>query len=424
MAIKPNKISLIDYETKALVKTQSMRDLKCWYSGDGYYNLMPVFLLNPSPSAVLSQQGHSPSSITSNHFAYNPKTSNPFASFFRFNSHSNEMNKLFVIEYRSCKWHLQIDDFHSLKSITCILLDQSLDMGIDNNPLMLDLTISEHFQSKYKLLASQNIYNRGSHMYHQSHLSSTHSKKRQNTHSAVDKKSAVSNISQNSKGFRGDTSPTVSIMVNQRQQSMMTSGGGANSGECDVSSEVNGSFSLGLVTSEDQKGKAQRVPSVHPPMPSLFSSANGTNLGVNYSRNKNGFYSSTKSPVTYKYELEFQELQLILLWFPEEVAFRLTEVEYELFKQVHPSEYLRHATLDMNNFKSINEKADGPSSSKSVQDLIVRYKEVSSWIKKLIQTQPSAEKRLAIILSAIRCAITCWNIGNFNSSREIWLGLK
>lgn len=140
-----------------------------------------------------------------------------------------------------------------------------------------------------------------------------------------------------------------------------------------------------------------------------------------------------------------------------------------------PIEYLRHATLDMNNFKSsliadaaiiqaakLNSAAtvptkettsgqtntadqqglhaneisgggvgSGASSSatnrnqhRSVQDLIVRYKEVSSWIKRLIQSQPSTDKRTAIILSAIRCAITCWNIGNFNSSREIWLGLK
>ena len=135
------------------------------------------------------------------------------------------------------------------------------------------------------------------------------------------------------------------------------------------------------------------------------------------------------------------------------MAIRLTEVEYELFQQVHPSEYLRHATLDMNNFKyslmsDSNQKqkhnnslpvvedsqaataapaetaeAKGKKqkcpnvSTKSVQDLIVRYKEVSSWIKKLIQSQPTSEKRTAIILSAIRCAITCWNIGNFNSSR-------
>jgi phosphatidylinositol phospholipase C epsilon len=138
--------------------------------------------------------------------------------------------------------------------------------------------------------------------------------------------------------------------------------------------------------------------------------------------------------------------------FPEEVAFRLTEVEYELFKQVHPIEYLRHATLDMNNFKYsliagdkkthlnssqlskeknvANESTATAASQsnntvyKSVQDLIVRYKEVSSWIKKLIQSQATSDRRTAIILSAIRCAITCWNIGNFNSSREIWLGLK
>jgi phosphatidylinositol phospholipase C epsilon len=128
---------------------------------------------------------------------------------------------------------------------------------------------------------------------------------------------------------------------------------------------------------------------------------------------------------------------------------RLTEVEYELFKQVHPIEYLRHATLDMNNFKysliansvkqnqpnnsnlndetqaqSCESKGAQASTFRTVQDLIVRYKEVSSWIKKLIQSQPTSEKRLAIILSAIRCAITCWNIGNFNSAREIWLGLK
>jgi len=43
---------------------------------------------------------------------------------------------------------------------------------------------------------------------------------------------------------------------------------------------------------------------------------------------------------------------LILLWFPEEVSLRLTQVEYDLFKQVPPAEYLRHATLDMNNHKS------------------------------------------------------------------------
>lgn len=49
---------------------------------------------------------------------------------------------------------------------------------------------------------------------------------------------------------------------------------------------------------------------------------------------------------------------------------------------------------------------------------------VSSWIKNFIQSQESEDKRRTVILASIRCAITCWNIGNFNSSREIWLGLK
>lgn len=70
------------------------------------------------------------------------------------------MNKLFVIEFRTCKWYLQIDDFHSLKSITCILLDQSLDMGIDSNPLMLDLTISEHFQNRFVSICFEDRFNK------------------------------------------------------------------------------------------------------------------------------------------------------------------------------------------------------------------------------------------------------------------------
>jgi hypothetical protein len=360
-----------------------------------------------------------------------------------------DMNKLFVIEFRDCKWYLQIDDFHSLKSITCILLDQSLDMGIDSNPLMLDLTISEHFQNRYKLFSpdyhgtstATNNRNGSCNPHYSSHVSTLHAKKRQNTQASrergptiYEKKSAVSNNSnsQNSKSVcerynrnATETSPSVSILIN-RNHSMIIA-------EPDCNSEImlnglNSSFSI--IGCDKYRTNA--------PISSIF--------------NSNGFKmrSTIKSNTSYKYDLEFQELQLILLWFPEEVAIRLTEVEYELFKQVPPIEYLRHATLDMNNFKTssfnissqtqqANKLKDLNQSSldqnfsktnneivpsKSVQDLIVRYKEVSSWIKKLIQSQPSAERRLAIILSAIRCAITCWNLGNFNSSREIWLGLK
>ena len=146
LAIRPNKISLIDHKTKS------------WFSGDGYYNLTPVFLLNPSLQTHEQQQQQSADNMPHTHHGQqqsfiNNSLANQLANFFRLGSSTIDMDKLFVIEFRGCKWHLQIDNFHSLKSITCILLDQSLDMGIDSNPLMLDLTISEHYQNRYKLLA-------------------------------------------------------------------------------------------------------------------------------------------------------------------------------------------------------------------------------------------------------------------------------
>jgi len=442
LVIKPNKILLIDYKTKALVRMQKMGDLKSWYSGDGYYNLTPIFFLNStSPLSAATNDAANTNNRPSFPKFYSNSSHNFIYNLFRSKSNMIDMNKLFVIEFRDCKWYLQIDDFHSLKSITCILLDQSLDMGIDSNPLMLDLTISEHFQNRYKLFSpdyhgttnatttNNNNRNGSCNPHYSSHVSTLHSKKRQNTQASrergptiYEKKSAVSNNS-NSQNYRNttETSPSVSILIN-RNHSMIIA-------EPDCNSDIllnglNSSFSI--IGCDKYRANA--------PISSIF--------------NSNGFKmrSTIKSNASYKYDLEFQELQLILLWFPEEVAIRLTEVEYELFKQVPPIEYLRHATLDMNNFKTssfalsshvpqTNKSRDNQASSdntfckevvpsKSVQDLIVRYKEVSSWIKKLIQSQSSTERRLAIILSAIRCAITCWNLGNFNSSREIWLGLK
>ena len=163
LVIKPNKISLVDYKTKLLIKSQRMSDLKSWFSGDGYYNLTPMFLLNnPKPndlvdvSGVNHRENLNGSFSFGNHQLFSSNMHDNLLSRlfqFRFDSQSLDIEKLFVIEFRDCKWHLQIDDFQSLKSITCILLDQSLDMGIDNNPLMLDLTISEQYQNKYNIFS-------------------------------------------------------------------------------------------------------------------------------------------------------------------------------------------------------------------------------------------------------------------------------
>lgn len=54
-----------------------------------------------------------------------------------------------------------------------------------------------------------------------------------------------------------------------------------------------------------------------------------------------------------------------MLWFPEELALKLTEVEYELFRKIPPAEYLRHATLDMNNFKTFESDSKQENQIKS-----------------------------------------------------------
>jgi hypothetical protein len=473
LAIKPNTISLLDYKSKELVKTQRMSDLKSWFSGDGYYNLTPIFLLNPSASMMSQAEAAGGEFSPSQTGAMDPSiedqsqpgtgatvaitngsssASSTLAKLFRLNANSIDMNKLFVIEFRNSKWHLQIDDFHSLKSITCILLDQSLDMGIDSNPLMLDLTISEHFQNRYKIFASNSppmhatagrqssaLSQHSASFAMQQHKSAfSKSKSHQHHHSSSsktnlaaavasggDKKSATSNT--NSANKTNDASPSVSIVVQnnqQRNQSMLAAAIGIDSDSvnyeqtnqaCNMSSMVPaaGSFSL-LAGGSDESastGAARGHRSgIRAPMASIFSLggvAYGSNKQLNaagaYSGGGGGFFSST----VYKYEMEFQELQYILLWFPEEVALRLTEVEYQLFRSVPPSEYLRHVTLDMNNFKgaetttvatsatlgfnnkkpifdtlttysafSASSSAATQAPTRSVQDLIVRYKEV------------------------------------------------
>lgn len=50
--------------------------------------------------------------------------------------------------------------------------------------------------------------------------------------------------------------------------------------------------------------------------------------------------------------------------------------------------------------------------------------QVGSFIQQLIVSQTSFQERKAMVASIIRCAITCWYIGNFNSAMQILAGLK
>lgn len=75
--------------------------------------------------------------------------------------------------------------------------------------------------------------------------------------------------------------------------------------------------------------------------------------------------------------LYFEELDSLqrLLHYPEEVAHRLTEVEYELFYSVPPIAYVRHVTTDLRT----NDRPLTPTRGKksnTVDALIRRFREV------------------------------------------------
>lgn len=137
------------------------------------------------------------------------------------------------------------------------------------------------------------------------------------------------------------------------------------------------------------------------------------------------------------FSADLEELKC-LFDFPEEVAMRLTEIEHEIFLSVPPLQYLRHLTLDMSFLPAAN---DTSIQGKSIRILVQRFQavrfssreafsmrceslQVGSFIQQLVVSQTSFQERKAIVASIIRCAITCWYMGNFNSAMQILAGLK
>ena len=127
--------------------------------------------------------------------------------------------------------------------------------------------------------------------------------------------------------------------------------------------------------------------------------------------------SDNTQPFCFSSDLE--ELKF-LFDFPEEVAIRLTEIEHEIFLSVPPLQYLRHLTLDMSYLPNQDTSIQG----KSIRILVQRFQAVGSFIQQLIVSQTSFQERKAIVASILRCAITCWYMGNFNSAMQILAGLK
>lgn len=144
-----------------------------------------------------------------------------------------------------------------------------------------------------------------------------------------------------------------------------------------------------------------------------------------------------------------EELELLysMLHFPEEVALRLAEVDYDLFYKVTPVDYIQHITLCLNQLNLENETstavpintanptntiAKKPKANQNiqstktytVQDLIQRFNKISSWVTHLIIIQPTHDDRKAVLSCLIRVAQSSWNMGAFNTALQIIAGLK
>ncbi|KAG1665244.1 1-phosphatidylinositol 4,5-bisphosphate phosphodiesterase epsilon-1 [Nymphon striatum] len=141
-----------------------------------------------------------------------------------------------------------------------------------------------------------------------------------------------------------------------------------------------------------------------------------TNLG---SKHENEMEKHVEEALNTHAELE--NLQKIL-HFPEEVALALTNTEYDLFYQVQPWQYIRHITVDLSLHGSCY--SDNDLENFTTQSLIQRFNEVSSWVTHIIISQPNYDDRKAVLSCILRIALTCWNMGNFNTSMEIVAGLK
>ncbi|KAK0044969.1 1-phosphatidylinositol 4 5-bisphosphate phosphodiesterase epsilon-1-like isoform X1, partial [Biomphalaria pfeifferi] len=117
-----------------------------------------------------------------------------------------------------------------------------------------------------------------------------------------------------------------------------------------------------------------------------------------------------------QYTEELERLRK-MLHFPEEVAMMLTTTEHKLFCSVPPQHYVRHVTMELS--RPLLQKTQ-----MSVEQLIQRFNEVSSWITQLIVTQATHDDRKAVLSCILRLAVYCWVLGNFNSAVEILCGLR
>ncbi|XP_066521080.1 1-phosphatidylinositol 4,5-bisphosphate phosphodiesterase epsilon-1 isoform X2 [Hoplias malabaricus] len=125
-----------------------------------------------------------------------------------------------------------------------------------------------------------------------------------------------------------------------------------------------------------------------------------------------------------------------LIQFPEEIASILTEQEQQLYRQVFPLDYLCFLTQDLSESERqrqhphLRATLSAPTiSSRShkhntVEDLVTRFNEVSSWVTWLILAAGSMDEKREVFSYLVHVAKCCWNMGNYNAVMEFLAGLR
>ncbi|XP_077310358.1 1-phosphatidylinositol 4,5-bisphosphate phosphodiesterase epsilon-1 isoform X4 [Lithobates pipiens] len=132
---------------------------------------------------------------------------------------------------------------------------------------------------------------------------------------------------------------------------------------------------------------------------------------------------------------ELVELQH-LIQFPEEIATILTDQEQAIYRKVLPIDYLCFLTKDLDNFECETSFPDIKTSlsasllklktkeHNTVEELVARFNEVSSWVTWLILAAGSMEEKREAFSHLVHIAKCCWNMGNYNAVMEFLAGLR
>ncbi|KAM9197228.1 1-phosphatidylinositol 4,5-bisphosphate phosphodiesterase epsilon-1 isoform 1-T1 [Dugong dugon] len=125
-----------------------------------------------------------------------------------------------------------------------------------------------------------------------------------------------------------------------------------------------------------------------------------------------------------------------LIQFPEEVASILMEQEQNIYRRVLPVDYLCFLTRDLGTSEcqrslpclkasisaSILTSQNGEHNA--LEDLVMRFNEVSSWVTWLILAAGSMEEKREVFSHLVHVAKCCWNMGNYNAVMEFLAGLR